>query len=377
MDDGHSSPTSILDRRLCDVALVVTAKRGLIVRAGVELQSDQVATIAQGTRCRANDERETQGKKRVRLVDPIEGWASSKCLKPEWVSSAQASGCVRWVVDILNWAPTETEFRFLLEFIPESTERDGVLQYAKSEDRKRALVSRLLIRRCASLSLNLDQLSSVHILRTKGRKPFLKASQKPDDRPNFNFNVSHEGRYVVLAAEPHCLCGMDVAAPEAYRKPLNLDSLKSTFTDREWAFVEERDTLPRFRALWACKEAFTKARGDGLGFPFRDAEFTLAYDAGGFGAVVAVDGIRLDDWRFRGVVLEEHVCVVARGPITSIVDGEGAFRRTLAAPVPAGALDAAWPAFDVLRPRDLVPPDRAAAFAAVGGAPPRPPAPEL
>lgn len=32
--------------------------------------------------------------------------------------------------------------------------------------------------------------------------------------PNFNFNVSHEGDYVVLASEPLCICGIDVAAPQ-------------------------------------------------------------------------------------------------------------------------------------------------------------------
>ena len=61
--------------------------------------------------------------------------------------------------------------------------------------------------------LNLDQLASIKVARTKGRKPFLKNATKPDDRQNFNVNVSHEGRYVVLAAEPWCLCGVDVAAP--------------------------------------------------------------------------------------------------------------------------------------------------------------------
>ena len=173
-------------------------------------------------------------------------------------------------------------------------------------------------------------------------------------------NVSHEGRYVVLAAEPWCLCGVDVAAPRS----TNWESLKQTLTAKEWAFVDGDDK--RFRALWACKEAFTKARGDGLGFPFADAEFTLTYHGdASFEATVAVDGVTLPDWRFRGVTLNDHVCVAARGPITDIVDGEGAFRRTMASQMPEGALDAPWPAFSYLTPRDLVPDGRAAALAAL------------
>ena len=165
---------------------------------------------------------------------------------------------------------------------------------------------------------------------------------------------------MVLAAEPWCLCGVDVAAPRS----TNLESLKQTLTAKEWAFVDGDDK--RFRALWACKEAFTKARGDGLGFPFGDAEFTLTHHGdASFEATVAVDGATLPDWRFRGETLNDHVCVAARGPITDIVDGEGAFRRTMAAPLPAGALDAPWPAFSYLTPRDLVPDGRAAALAAL------------
>ena len=30
--------------------------------------------------------------------------------------------------------------------------------------------------------------------------------------PNFNFNVSHEGKYVALVSEPYAICGVDVAA---------------------------------------------------------------------------------------------------------------------------------------------------------------------
>ena len=354
------SPPSILESAAAAVALVVTARRGLVVRAGVELKSAEVAKLDKGVRCLADEERDSDGKRRVRLINPIKGWATRKCLRAAWAEEARATGCVRWVVDVAAWAPSDQEFDFPLGLVPEAPERESVTRYKQFDDRKRALVSRLLIRRCASLCLNLDQLASIKVARTKGRKPFLKHATKPDDRRNFNVNVSHEGRYVVLAAEPWCLCGIDVAAPRS----TNLESLKQTLTAREWAFVNGDDM--RFRELWACKEAFTKARGDGLGFPFGDAEFTLTHHGdASFEATVAVDGVTLTDWRFRGETLNDHVCVAARGPITGIVDGEGAFRRTMASPLPAGALDAPWPAFSFLTPRDLVPDGRAAALAAL------------
>ena len=78
------------------------------------------------------------------------------------------------------------------------------------------------------------------ILRTKGGKPYLAA--RPDTAlegtaepgPNWNFNVSHEGHYVVLAAEPLLLCGVDVAAPDQSRvrgKPRPLEEHFATMKD--------------------------------------------------------------------------------------------------------------------------------------------------
>jgi 4'-phosphopantetheinyl transferase len=56
-------------------------------------------------------------------------------------------------------------------------------------------------------------------MRTKGSKPFLAnlPNPRPPGIPNFNFNVSHEGSFVALAAEPVCICGVDVAAPYQLR----------------------------------------------------------------------------------------------------------------------------------------------------------------
>merc|ERR1719272_1363665 len=99
------------------------------------------------------------------------------------------------------------------------------------------------------------------IRRTKGGKPYLAerpAVVAPDGAaPNWNFNVSHEGHYVVLAAEPLLLCGVDVAAPDQSRsrgKPKPLDEFFATmhnyFTPKEWQAV--RACGPDEAAMEAC-----------------------------------------------------------------------------------------------------------------------------
>ena len=47
----------------------------------------------------------------------------------------------------------------------------------------------------------------------RGFSGTVEAARARASAPNFNFNVSHEGDYVVLAAEPVLLVGVDVSAP--------------------------------------------------------------------------------------------------------------------------------------------------------------------
>lgn len=42
------------------------------------------------------------------------------------------------------------------------------------------------------------------------------------------------------------------------------------------AYASDLDKESTFRKLWSLKEAYTKARGDGLAFEFNKCEFTIA-----------------------------------------------------------------------------------------------------
>ena len=128
---------------------------------------------------------------------------------------------LRWAVNTERWSPSGdhegAEFGFLLSLLPRH-EREECLKFVHMPDKKRALVSRLL-QRAACARVTSAPHASIEIRRTKGRKPFL-ASPLPDPAlaPNFNFNVSHEGDFVVLASEPVAVCGVDVAAPDQARR---------------------------------------------------------------------------------------------------------------------------------------------------------------
>jgi hypothetical protein len=147
---------------------------------------------------------------------------------PHWPSDERTE--LRWAVEIETWHPGACEWRFLNALLP-TVEQTAIAKYRFPVDRRRALVSRLLQRRCVAHALGIPD-ERVVIARTKGNKPFdathvlgqeetpqqqppqpQPPQQKPPQRGNFNFNVSHEGHWVVLASDPALLIGVDVSAP--------------------------------------------------------------------------------------------------------------------------------------------------------------------
>jgi len=294
---------------------------------------------------------------------------------------AAPAGVHRWIVDISTWDPGDAEWQLLLSLLPE-VDSTKVMKFIYKADQKRALVSRLLQRRVCHEGTGLPY-ADVRIDRTKGGKPFMAnkpAASAMAEAPNFNFNVSHEGKFVVLATEPWMLCGVDVAAPEEARggKKKEFDDtlrmMTSQLTKAEMAVIERaRPDVPRmeglFRRFWSLKEAYTKGRGDGLGFEFGRCEFTLGEVGEGADgqkvqfATVVVDGKPLPQWRFYIQELDaSHWISTARGPPSDVVDAHGAFKATfgmkyLLAPQAHAQLERAEPPFKRVAVEHLVPDD--------------------
>ena len=195
----------------------------------------------------------------------------------------------RWAICSTTWHPAAPELDFLLSLLDPS-EADACCAFVRFEDKKRAILSRLMARGLAAAGLGLP-LEHCRIARTRGRKPFLANAAAADAQaraaaPNFNFNVSHEGDYVVGVSEPLLLCGVDIAAPPHVRRggggggarPF-LAAFEDKLTPNEWAFITapraDDQILARFLRFWSMKEAFVKGRGDGLQFPLGSVEFRV------------------------------------------------------------------------------------------------------
>lgn len=299
---------------------------------------------------------------------------------------------IRWAVNVSTWNPdgvdddncsrssSDSTFARYMDLIEPREDRERVRKYRRAEDRKRALVSRLMVRAVCKRAY---PEVVPKIKRTKGGKPFLanrpaKEGDEEDDE-NFNFNVAHDGDWVVLCADGTRLCGIDVCGKQG-PKETTLASVEkwfelfeTHFSRSEWAWIRRSNTpegrLSTFRLLWSCKEAFTKARGDGLGCELSRCTFEQTktehdddddpIESDRYVRVdLTFDGVRRPDWMFESIEIQgkaqrPHWITIARGPPTDIVDAFGEFTRTFRKPSARSRCTVASRPFEVLTPSEL------------------------
>lgn len=100
------------------------------------------------------------------------------------------------------------------------------------------------------------------------------------DCPDFGFNISHSGGYVVLAF------GMDVAlGVDVERIKTDFDVLpiaQNFFSSTEIESLRRTPKANRYMAfyrLWTRKESFVKAKGSGLSFPLASFSVSMGEEA--------------------------------------------------------------------------------------------------
>ncbi|KAI5188352.1 L-Aminoadipate-Semialdehyde Dehydrogenase-Phosphopantetheinyl Transferase [Manis pentadactyla] len=184
---------------------------------------------------------------------------------------------VRWAFSCGTWLPSQAEWLLAVQSIqPEEKERIG--QFVFARDAKAAMTGRLMIRKLVAEKLNIPW-NNVRLQRTAKGKSVL-AKDSPNPYPNFNFNISHQGDYAVLAAEPELEVGID-----------------------------------------ALKESFIKAIGVGLEFELQRPEFDISPLNLDIGQVykethLFLDGEEEKEWAFEESKVDEHhfVAVALRKP---------------------------------------------------------------
>ena len=198
---------------------------------------------------------------------------------------------------------------------PEEKERIEKFRY--QADMKSSLVGRLLLRGFAVQALGIENHETV-FTRTERGKPVLKCGSQ-----GWDYNVSHAGDWVVLAAGQVDTIGVDVMRTKDTRLE-RLEEffriMRKQFTDQEWVSINgdnssDDQILARFFRHWTLKEAYVKAVGTGLNLDLRRLNFLLSQQLDSDKVVTSsrleVDGV-MTDWVFEESILdEEHVVSVA------------------------------------------------------------------
>jgi 4'-phosphopantetheinyl transferase len=192
-------------------------------------------------------------------VPPVKLWLCPNDALPPAIAAVLAP---HWLDEREN----ETAARFLFE-----------------RDRRQYLVAHTLVRRALALEVGLGEAELV-IWRSSRGRPFLQPlpGGLPRGGGHLDFNLSHAGGYSLLGIVRTQRVGVDVECLD--REAGALDTILTTFTPQEqhWAAQappgRRRDR--RVLRLWTLKEAYSKARGLGLGLPFDEFAFTLDDDRG-------------------------------------------------------------------------------------------------
>ncbi|KAK9082409.1 hypothetical protein Syun_031827 [Stephania yunnanensis] len=189
-------------------------------------------------------------------------------------------GVHRWFFNTAQWNPSEHEFSFLLSVLPQH-EQSAITRFLRLDDRKRALISRLLQYGLVHQVLGIP-FEDIIINRTLEGKPYLENIVIDSELPNFNFNVSHHGDYVAIASDSIHIVGVDIVSH----------------------VIPERETTLEH-------EAFIKAIGAGLGYDLERLEF---HHTNWTDIYCLIDGHKSEEWQFWLSELGEgHWVSVARG----------------------------------------------------------------
>ena len=224
-----------------------------------------------------------------------------------------------WAFNVSTWSPSQTEWCRAMALV-QAEERERLGKFRYRQDLVSSLVGRLLLRAFAVSVLGLRDNKGVKFVRTERGKPVLAAAEVG----GWDYNVSHAGSWVVLAAGAGARVGVDVMRTRDTRVE-RLEEffrvMRRQFTEQEWACINgggdtaEAARLARFFRHWTLKESYVKAVGTGLNLDLRTLNFQL-FEELEVSNVVSSTKLEINRdstlWKFEESVLDdEHVVSVA------------------------------------------------------------------
>ncbi|XP_058838245.1 L-aminoadipate-semialdehyde dehydrogenase-phosphopantetheinyl transferase [Topomyia yanbarensis] len=239
--------------------------------------------------------------------------------------SLRNGGHVRWAFDLTGWRPTFVDLLLATSCI-QPEEKQRLAKFVFRDDFNASLIGRLMMRRFVQLATGMSY-DRIQFGRDLKGKPFLK-----NEGFMVDFNVSHQGRYAVLAGlaipagglekegKPSKV-GVDVMKIEyAGGKPLEefFRLMSRNFSDEEWRYIRSRKTeseqLEAFMRNWCLKESYVKNVGIGITVDLRKISFSIRSNKLDRKTVICDSTLRVNDdpltnWRFEESLIDKDHCV--------------------------------------------------------------------
>lgn len=152
-------------------------------------------------------------------------------------------------------------------------EQQRVSKFKFVKDRTTFAIARASLRTLSGKYLNMDPKEIKFHYGKFGKPQFHHTT-------SLKFNVSHSGNNVIIGFVQDYDVGVDVE--EIKDNPDLLDIAKQFFSKSEVAALEEIPTTDRYNAFYRCwtrKEAFIKAKGNGLSYPLDSFSVSLDHNS--------------------------------------------------------------------------------------------------
>lgn len=149
---------------------------------------------------------------------------------------------------------SEAEYAALFEKASAQRQRRAK-QYLRQDDKTRCVVADALVRYAVKTALGI---SDYTVSLEEGGKPYIQ------EQPNFHFNLSHSGRWVVIAYGDSPV-GIDIQ--QVHKNQDKFSKICRLFAPDETEFILEAEgtqQVQRFFRVWTSKESYLKYLGIGL-----------------------------------------------------------------------------------------------------------------
>ena len=192
-------------------------------------------------------------------------------------------------------------------------EKKRAYRFVFEKHRRRFILAHFALRKILSEYLAISP-EKIRFEELSHGKPILIAEQNP---LHLEFNLSHSGETALLGLRLEKIIGVDI---EYHRTRDYLELAEHVFSDKEYktllAIDNKEEQMNAFFHIWAQKEAFIKAIGQGLSYPLKDFSVSAFFP----GALIEAMHEDKSQWFVHSFkpFIDAHVAIATLNPVKEI-----------------------------------------------------------